>query len=560
MLAKSSRLRNGVWTATLYALLSTAAVPALAAGASAAPVETDTLSSISIDATGALTDADGGLPADLWRGTTRSLVASLLPRLPVATPSPATRSLMRRLLLSAATPPAGDQPAGELINERAWMLWRAGDLEGLLRLIAAVPVNRWTPWLLRLEAEARLLGDDVPGACRIAAVRIGEDPDSFWQRLQGFCHARTGEVKDAELTVALLADRGEDMRAYAALIGVITGTGSLLPRVLDPSPLDIAMLRAANASPSPQASAEDLPLVIAIAESPGFRQSLRAAAAERAVAAGVLPATVLRLLYQQMSSSKPSQASVRTSSRDVSSEDDLDVLVRRAIMAETPIDRVEAMVLALDTARREGRYLATVRALSPELAAYGPAPELAGYAQHLVPAMLAMGEHGLAATWMSWLEKQAPLSPVADAALGGLMPLARLAKLPQAADWQASSLFDWWQAERSRPGGRLRAVRLFALLRATGEAVPNELWTEMLDGPAQEPGMAIDPAFRTRLVSGAHAGQIGWTVLLSLVSMGHNGPETINVAGLEAVIDSLRIVGLESDARAIAVEAMAAAQ
>ncbi len=559
------RGRSGVPLAVLLTLLCVAAAPAAVAapdtGGSAARVETDSLANVSIDAAGALTTADGGLPPDMWRGTSHALVAAMLPRLPVETPSPAIRSLMRRLLLSAAVPPAGESPAGALINERAWLLWRSGDLEGLRRLIAAVPADGRTPWLLRLEAEAQLLGDDIPAACRLAAVQVGEDPDSFWQRLQGFCQARDGEVKDAELTVALLADRGEDMRAYAALIGAMTGSGGSLPKLADPSPLDIAMLRAAKGSlPAEASAAENLPIIIAIADSPGFNETLRVAAAERAVAAGVMPATTLHQLYRRMPPAKPVTGRGRGGSRTDSPSAPTENLLRRVAAADTPVARAEAMALALDAGRRNGRYLATAQALAPELAACAPTSELARYAQHLVPAMLAMGERALAAAWISWLEKQAPLSPVADAARGLLMPLARLAKLPQASDWQENSLFDWWQAERSRPGGRQRAVRLFVLLRATGEKVPDELWSEMLDGPAQQPGTVIDPAFETRLGSGARARKVGQTALLSLVSMGPDGPETINAAGLGVVIDDLRTAGLEGDARAIAVEAMAAAR
>lgn len=550
--------------ATVLVLLGGWSASSAAAPEPAAPssrIETDALGAITPDAAGALTEAEGGLPPDMWRGTPRSLVAALLPRLPVATPSPAMRSLMRRLLLSAAAPPAGDGAAGRLLGERAWMLWRMGDLEGLLRLIAAVPADRRSAWLVRLEAEARLILGDGPAACRLAQAQIGEDQDSFWQRLQGFCHAQGGEVEDAELAVALLVDRGEDVRAYAALIGAITGTGSTLPKLPDPSPLDIAMLRAAKGSPAPEAAAEEeLPLALGIAESPEFQDTLRLAATERAVAAGVLPAGRLRPLFQRVPPAKPAQNTARGGNRGETPETSEQPFVRRAFGSEGPMARAEATVLALDAGRRSGRYLATARALTPELAAYGPGPELAGYAQHLVPAMLAMGERALAAAWMSWLGKQAPLSPVADAATELLMPLARLAKLPQAADWQPDSLFPWWQAERSRPGGRQRAVRLFVLLRATGETVPDEVWTGLLDGPAQQPGTAIDPAFRTQMMRAARAKRIGQTALLALIALGSDGPEAVDPAGLEAVVDSLRTAGLESDGRAIAVEAMAAAR
>src|SRR5206468_10263697 len=68
-------------------------------------VETAPLADIVNDAIGPLEGA-AGLGIDLWRGTSRSLAETLIPQIPNAD-SLAERGLIRRLLLTSATPPEG---------------------------------------------------------------------------------------------------------------------------------------------------------------------------------------------------------------------------------------------------------------------------------------------------------------------------------------------------------------------------------------------------------------------------------------------------------------------
>jgi hypothetical protein len=49
------------------------------------------------------------------------------------------------------------------------------------------------------------------------------------------------------------------------------------------------------------------------------------------------------------------------------------------------------------------------------------------------------------------------------------------------------------------------------------------------------------------------------TVLLSLLMLGDSGPTRINPIALRQVVVSLRLIGLDSDARALALEAAIAA-
>jgi len=47
-------------------------------------------------------------------------------------------------------------------------------------------------------------------------------------------------------------------------------------------------------------------------------------------------------------------------------------------------------------------------------------------------------------------------------------------------------------------------------------------------------------------------------VLLSLISMGQNGPGSLDASGISAVVRALRSFGLEEEARRVALEALVA--
>lgn len=539
---------------------SLAAAAAAPIGAQAqARVDSDRLAEVSIDTTGGLTIAEGALPPDMWRDTPRSLVESLLPRLPVATSSPATRALMRRLLLSAAALPPGEGEQGRLLEERAWQLWRMSDADGLFRLVAAVPADARSSRLMRLDTEMQLLTGDIDGACRTAQTQIADDPDVFWQMVLGFCQALRGAADETALTLALLAERDVDLGSYKALLGVVSGTGSAaVPRLPDPTPLDLAMLRAAGKSPQPDAAdTAELPMLAAIARSEMFAEPLRLAAAERAVAAGVSPAEQLLALYARAPTARPAPVTARGAVRAELTTPPSPAAIARGALESGDGNRTEAAARALEAGRQTGRWLQAVRLVTPWLAAAEPDASPA-VARQVVPAMLVLGDRARAEAWLGMLADQAAGSTEADDTLGALLPLARLARLPQAQSWNADDLLEWWQREQGRPDGRIRVERAATLLLATGDKTPDALWLALLQGPAQSKATGIDPAYRLQILRAARGRRLGETVLLALVASGLDGPDMLATSSLEVVVESLRTVGLQADARAFALEGAAA--
>ncbi|HEY0834776.1 MAG TPA: hypothetical protein VGE72_12785, partial [Azospirillum sp.] len=110
------------------------------------------------------------------------------------------------------------------------------------------------------------------------------------------------------------------------------------------------------------------------------------------------------------------------------------------------------------------------------------------------------------------------------------------------------------------PVAKARAAGLLALLQAQGVAVPEDAWLAAADAAGSTGvGPAPDPALWDRLKAAAAEGRTGETVLVSLALMGKLGPTGTSPVVMARIVASLRAVGLDAEARALAREAVAAA-
>jgi len=534
----------------------TAGAQVVAAATATERIEIDPLGVVGVDTTGTLTAAEGALPVDMWRDTPRSLIDELLQRLPGDTPSPATRSLMRRLLLTGAAMPPGEAEPGRLLDDRASALWRMGATESLLELIAAVPPDRRSPRLWRLETNGHLLAGNASAACRTAEDQIAADPGDYWQEVTGFCQALAGDRDGALLTVALLAERGADVVAYRALIEALASGRGAIPKDVEPTPLNMAMLRAAGRSPDAKvAEPADLAVLVTIARAESFAETLRLAAAERVAAIGLLPAEEL---YPLLGDTRQPMAGFRGAPARTPPKSTVAVLREMLASGQDRDDPAAAAVQVLTAGLNNGDWLQAAHLVAPWLSSAMPETQPPASARAIAPALLVLGERARTEAWLDGLAGNGGGDTAAAATLQALLPLARIARLRQAQAWNVESLARWRHAEQGRTASRLREERALAMLQATGEAIPDPLWRSLLQNSAQVPGIELDAAFRAQLTRAGGARRVGETALLALVGLGREGPQILGTSSLELVVSSLRAAGLEADARALAVEAVSA--
>ena len=522
-------------------------------------IQVDSLKSIDVDTVGVLTVEQGGFGQRMWEGTPRSLVDSILPQLPVNTASAAMRDLMRRLLLSTAAVPEGDSQTS-LVVMRIGLLAAMGDTRGVGDLLKATPTRKQNRELTRIEADARFLANDNARACSLAAGQFGEGEDLYWNKAFIFCQALAGEMDKAALGLAVLNEMGEEDVVFTTLIEGLAGGGTVaVDSMTDPSPLHLAIARAAKVQlPADILSSNRPGILRAIAISPNAPVELRLEAAERAEAAGALPVDALRQLYASTNFTDEELANPRSRSVAESGPLSRALLYRNALLQTVPTARAEAMQSALELARQGGRYASTVRVYMDVLRQIPPAEELAWFAPEAIRALLTNKKHEQASVWFRLLKASALFNKDSVALLNALLPVARLAGSLDAETWTTGQLDAWWEAVKGEDRAADRAALLYSLFDALGEPVPDNLWQELIENSAKSMVAMLHPALWWRLQSAAEEGRVGEAVMLSLLALGEGGPGQAEPVVLRQVLTTLRILGLESEARELAVEAVMA--
>lgn len=526
------------------------------------PVQVGPLQAVDPDSIGLIDEARGGFGIDMWRGTSRRVVESLLPALPAATRSRVMRDLMRRLLLSAATAPEG--PAGEfsLIALRVERLSAMGDIAAAADLAAAAPLRTADESLARVQVDSLFLAYDNAGACRRVRALVRDYRGPHWQKALIFCQALAGEHVKAVLGLDLLREQGQlDDSAIFPLMEVLTGASEAgietLPEV---SALELAMMRAARRQlPADVLASVEPAILLTVALSPNAPLEVRFEAAERAEAVGALAARTLGQIYESIAFTQEELSNPLSTAEADYGPRGRALLYRAARLQVVPTAQAEVLQRAWELARNAGVYATAVRVNLPVLLALKPSSELAWFAGDAARALYFVGRVTEARAWFDLARQQAGAE--AAAAAQALWALAYLAGAESGLGWDPDRLKAWWDGQRLEGGDQApaRAGLLYSLLNALGEPLNGADWEPLLEGPAREMVMMPTPALWYRMNAAAADGRLGETVLLALLSIGQDGFDRISPVALHAVITGLRRVGLEAEARALAIEAAIAA-
>ena len=532
--------------------------PAPQAPAAASDILVERLADIDGEAIGLLGPAQGGLGANMWVGTGRDLVERLLPRLPATSIFPTARKLTRRLLLTAATPPAGSAKAS-LIALRSERLMAMGDIAAAGALVDASPDRQSNADLTRINVERRLLEGDVAGACNLAG-RVGET-SVYWQRIRIFCHAIAGQADFATLGIELLREQDVDDPAFFALTAELNGAaaGDLAPSPA--TPLTFALLMATQTPIPDWFIATAGPAVLAgLATAPNVDLRARLQAGERAEQAGALPAAQLAELYRGLNLTAEQVAAALTASGDQSGVTPLAAAYLAAHEYTIPSARAEALRVAWDGARARGEYPVMARLSVDLLAEIAPATSLAWFAADAARASLMTGNRDRALTWYRLVRSESAFDAQSATTEALAWPLLRLAFGDREAGllaWQESRI-DAWLAARHQEFPQTAdddAALLLALLDAQAESIAPGRWADLMARSDARRGALTDPALWFALNDAAFSGHLGETVLLALIALGDASALHQQGLVLNRVILSLHQVGLAGEARALAVEA-----
>ena len=497
---------------------------------------------------GVLGEAAHPLPQTMWQGTPRALVAAALPRL-APTGSPVLQDLSRRLLLSNAVAPQGaDAPdTPSLATLRVGRLMALGDADGALALIDALPTTMSSEDLDRDRVELRFAKDDTEGACRDVQSGIGRHQGVWWDRALIACQALAGDQAKASLGLGLLREQqAPPDPAFDTLVTVLGGHPAKLDKLPDAHPVLIKLLAAAKLLlPADAVASADLLSLRAWASNDAVPPLQRLAAAERAATLGALPPQALAALYGKVEFKPEELGTAIKQGKAPASPRERALLYRVARSDPAASVRTAALANLLGDAKKRGAFITMAQVVAPILGELTPSDELASFAPDAVRAMYAAGRAGAAQAWLAHVD---------GAATPALRLLTLLASGATAPGGDAA-LQDAVVAVSKRDAAQ--GALMLSLLPELGIAVTPGDWAPLIGAPH---GAAMpDFAVWTRQQEAANGKRVGETVLLTLLLARAGDHLSGEPIVLSRAVAGLKAVGLESEARALALEAALAA-
>lgn len=200
----------------IAAALALLAVPAMA------QVEVATLAAPDYFSLG---DRDGGMPADLWRGTSPAIARDLIPGIGRKPLSPAAATLARRVLGAGVGGPEGAGRDPDVAAARVQALLALGQSRTAWAAVERAPGVPANLALAQAAAETALVNGQDDFACRVSDQLTVGRGEIYWLRLRAFCQARSGQTDAAQLTLTLAGEKARD-QVHARLMGaLLAGAG-----------------------------------------------------------------------------------------------------------------------------------------------------------------------------------------------------------------------------------------------------------------------------------------------------------------------------------------------
>ena len=480
----------------------------------------ETLGAVDTEAVGALPDSVAALPPDLWSGLSRNTIAALINGLNGNGDYPVARGLAKRLLLSAAAlPPQDSGTQVSVLKARIEALARLG-FAGDAGMLARAGADG-----LAAVARAQLAAYDLPEACSTASNAVAQSNDVFWQKLIAFCQAVAGQKDQASLAAQTLFDTGVKDPVYFTLMDSITlGLAPELKALTPEGAMHYAMLRFSGA-PVPFGSTDPLITQLAV------QQASDLDVAESALEAldKISPAAGRALLYQVL------------------------------LKWEIPALRAEAVSVALTRARSDGLLIAIAPVFATPAMTIPPSNDLLWFAEDAARLFYMTGHTDRARQWHALLRSHATTNADSAASNASLWHLAMLSGETEQALGQSRR--DWDRAiidgAEDPDAGRAHLETLKALVQAAtgGEPLASEADLRT-DAMAAHPETGIGAAALPLhlLTRAAEARRMGEVVALSIAVLSTGPAQDLNPSTPIAVVRALTTVGLQRDARQLALE------
>jgi hypothetical protein len=492
---------------------------------------------------GFLTQANGGMPADAWSGTSLGTAKRLMAALPAAPQSRALRDLQFKLMVSQLSPPAADgSPAPSLFSLKVDRLAAMGEGESLNEVVRSVD-GYGDPWVGATTANALMMAGERASSCNIVQRNALLLP--FARRAEIACRVASGDNAGAMAAAAALSGGDGGLATLARV-----AAGSLPPSAAPLSPLDgpaMVMLDLAHVPPPASAfQSTQPPMIRALVAHRTLSLATRIDVAERGEALAIIESSRLADLYLQAvreGAALPPAMAKRAH---------LVAAVRNAADAQ----QVMASIASLYAGARGSPLFPTVaRATATGLLSLPAKPEYANVAQEAMRGFLLLGDKQSTLAWTRLALGAADNNARAMMALDRLMPLVVIAGIDNPTHLAPADVSRWYEVVRQEDpkNAALRGYMLMQLFRATGVDMPPGVTTLPETPPAAR---LVSPPAATlqQLQAAAAGGRRGEVALLASIAVGDATLAEIHPAAVAAIVLALRTVGEEPSARLFAIE------
>lgn len=483
-----------------------------------------------------------GLPLELWRGLDMKTLEGLLAAIELPPKSPSLHQLWRRMLLSSATPPTG-APEDHFTAIRLEALYRSGSLAEM----ADVGGNAGGPVAITLLARRDIgIGEAAKGCEQIKALA---DPRSGLperlrgeaQLLNGYCAAVSGDKQGAGLAASLAREEGLEAELPLTILAGVAD--DLKPKLTLPKRillLDYRFLELLGPVNGRQLLDRAEPALLAVlAADRNAEASTRVAAAEAALRINAIAPEIVAQTYREVAGSRRQ------------GQGDADPTLRHAseFAATEQLSAAPTLAAALQSlmrdARRAGFGVQMGQVIATRYGNVSPGPQDGAIAETVAEALLAASKISEARAW-------------ANAGPHGLPHWMVLIDMvdPARKSWRFGTLSVLEDmAVRGRLGAEL-LHRLATVLDALDIDVPVPLWDAANRVAQPAGGYLPETGVLAELAESAKRRDSARTILLVMRALGPNGPDSANMLPLGDSIRALRKIGLETEARRLALEAL----
>lgn len=478
--------------------------------------------------------AEEGVRADAFGNADGRYVERLMRHTSAPLPSRWLSILLRRTLVSQIDTPAHVNGA-DFAAERAWLLLRMGESVSARAIVQGVDNADYTPKLYQVAMNASLAASDPSALCPLAAPGIAATGERGWMVAQAMCAALTNSGRAPALLTALRRRRvagGIDLRLAQKVIGAGPRGGQSI--TIDWAGVDrLTPWRFGLATATGVALPSDLmqgvgrQVTMWQALSPAVALADRLPSAEAAAAQGVLSNAALVDLYGAVDTDDDQSAAAASVAQDLAS----------AYTDRTADARMAAIRRLWGDAATGTPYARIV--LTARAAARIPVASGNTDVDRLVAALLSAGLDRSAARWRGAVD-------------GGGDAWAMIALAdPDARGTVSYGSVSGYAGTRD---AALKRRMLFAGLAGLGRLAPDDVTR---GAQSLEVRIGATNAWTQALDRAVEADQPGTVVLLAAIGMQTSDWRGVPPAALYRIVRALSAVGLESEARMIAAEAIA---